>query len=387
MSKSHVDKSMYARILDGAGNLISATNSGALLTSIEGDVVSSNRSNFLANVAIHDGSMNSLSSTANALHVDIQNSSLTVDASSSASLPLPNGASTSAKQPNFGTAGNASADVLTVQGVAGMNSLDQINTVHMYKTDNVNASATSPATLSESQWSCKGVASYTLNFFADQNGTMNIEGSEDGITFQTIVQNTTVSGTAYQKHDSCFGDYMRAYWTNDGGSTTTTCFNQIVLHSHMTPGALAIYGDANVKYDYHSGQAVYAVEDDSLSTLAGGDGTYNNLRVSQRGALWTEPDRHLNSATEVWSNESTGAGGNSDAHTCTGAHVSVYGDVNGATTITLQAAGSGGGWYDVGTVSPSGAGNFSLHATVSASQLQLESSNDVTCTADISTTP
>lgn len=46
--------------------------------------------------------------------------SLTVDA---ASLPLPTGASTAAKQPALGTAGTASADVITVQGIAAMTAL------------------------------------------------------------------------------------------------------------------------------------------------------------------------------------------------------------------------------------------------------------------------
>ena len=42
---------------------------------------------------------------------------------SAASLPLPSGASTAAKQPALGTAGTASADVLTVQGIAAMTAL------------------------------------------------------------------------------------------------------------------------------------------------------------------------------------------------------------------------------------------------------------------------
>lgn len=42
---------------------------------------------------------------------------------SAASLPLPSGASTAAKQPALGTAGAASADVITVQGVASMTAL------------------------------------------------------------------------------------------------------------------------------------------------------------------------------------------------------------------------------------------------------------------------
>lgn len=42
---------------------------------------------------------------------------------SAASLPLPSGASTAAKQPALGTAGTASADVITVQGIASMTAL------------------------------------------------------------------------------------------------------------------------------------------------------------------------------------------------------------------------------------------------------------------------
>jgi len=42
---------------------------------------------------------------------------------SAASLPLPSGASTAAKQPALGTAGTASSDVLTVQGIASMTAL------------------------------------------------------------------------------------------------------------------------------------------------------------------------------------------------------------------------------------------------------------------------
>lgn len=54
---------------------------------------------------------------------------LTVDGSgvtqpvSAVSLPLPSGASTAAKQPALGTAGTASSDVITVQGIASMTAL------------------------------------------------------------------------------------------------------------------------------------------------------------------------------------------------------------------------------------------------------------------------
>lgn len=58
----------------------------------------------------------------NGLDVDVTRVQGTV-AVSAASLPLPSGAATAAKQPALGTAGTPSADVITVQGVASMTAL------------------------------------------------------------------------------------------------------------------------------------------------------------------------------------------------------------------------------------------------------------------------
>ena len=56
-------------------------------------------------------------STAGVLSID---GSAVTQPISAASLPLPTGAATSAKQPALGTAGTASTDVISVQGIAGM---------------------------------------------------------------------------------------------------------------------------------------------------------------------------------------------------------------------------------------------------------------------------
>ena len=81
------------------------------------------------------GTVSTLTSITNVVHVDDNAGSLTVDgtvtanagtgtfAVSAASLPLPSGAATAAKQPALGTAGTASADVITVQGIASMTAL------------------------------------------------------------------------------------------------------------------------------------------------------------------------------------------------------------------------------------------------------------------------
>jgi len=57
--------------------------------------------------------------TANTVAWKVDGSSVTQPISA-ASLPLPSGAATAAKQPALGTAGTASADVITIQGVASM---------------------------------------------------------------------------------------------------------------------------------------------------------------------------------------------------------------------------------------------------------------------------
>lgn len=71
-------------------------------------------------VGIYQGANEVTVTGANALKVD--NSGVTQPISAS-SLPLPTGASTAAKQPALGTAGSASSDVLTVQGIASMTAL------------------------------------------------------------------------------------------------------------------------------------------------------------------------------------------------------------------------------------------------------------------------
>jgi hypothetical protein len=68
-------------------------------------------------VGLYSGANETTVTGSNALKVD--NSAVTQPVSA-ASLPLPAGASTAAKQPALGTAGTASADVITIQGIASM---------------------------------------------------------------------------------------------------------------------------------------------------------------------------------------------------------------------------------------------------------------------------
>ena len=85
-------------------------------TNMQGLLVESS-SNKNLRVGIYSGANEATVTGANALKVD---GSAITQPISAASLPLPSGAATSAKQPALGTAGSASSDVITVQGITSM---------------------------------------------------------------------------------------------------------------------------------------------------------------------------------------------------------------------------------------------------------------------------
>lgn len=114
------DGSQKTQIVDGSGNVIAST-SNALNVAItsgggSGGTASSFGAAFPATgtaIGISDGT-NMLALKGDATNGAFVNVKTSV---------LPTGASTAAKQPALGTAGSASADVLTVQGVASMTAL------------------------------------------------------------------------------------------------------------------------------------------------------------------------------------------------------------------------------------------------------------------------
>lgn len=75
-----------------------------------------------AGIAANPLQVSLANTAANATAVKVDGSAVTQPVSAG-SLPLPAGASTAAKQPALGIAGTASADIITVQGIAGMTKL------------------------------------------------------------------------------------------------------------------------------------------------------------------------------------------------------------------------------------------------------------------------
>jgi hypothetical protein len=86
----------------------------------------------------------------------------------------------------------------------------------------------------------------------------------------------------------------------------------------------------------------------------------------------------------VWSAATTGAATTSPSvNTYNSPFVSAFGNVSGATTITLMLSADNVNFYAGPTVVLSGAGNFYIDATVGAQYVALQSSNSVTATATI----
>lgn len=123
---------LAVRLTDTDGNYVGAgagtqyTEDAASAANPTGTQLIARRRDSLSSETTTDGDVTAVNSTAkgelyvkhvDAIPVTDNDGSLTIDATS---LPLPTGASTAAKQPALGTAGTASADVITIQGIASM---------------------------------------------------------------------------------------------------------------------------------------------------------------------------------------------------------------------------------------------------------------------------
>lgn len=77
----------------------------------------------------------------------------------------------------------------------------------------------------------------------------------------------------------------------------------------------------------------------------------------------------------------TGSNGDSSGFQPNGPTLSIFGDVDGATTISVWFSNDGSNFYqDVNSFITSGAGDVSLTITTAAQYVRLRSSNDITAT-------
>lgn len=135
---------------------------------------------------------------ANGLDVDVTRVSgtVTVDGSgvtqpvSAASLPLPTGAATAAKQPALGTAGTASADVITVQGIASMTALI-VNGSGV--TQPVSGTVTAAqATAANLNATVVGTGTFAVQAACTNAGTFAVQVDGAALTALQLIDNTIV---------------------------------------------------------------------------------------------------------------------------------------------------------------------------------------------------
>lgn len=182
------------------------------------------------------------------------------------SLPLPTGASTAAKQPALGTAGSASADVITVQGIASMTPL----LTTLSGTNNINDISGNISLPTGAATSAKQPGLGTA-------GT----ASTDVITVQGIASMTPLSVT-FPSAQSVSISGTPTVTANAGTGTFTFAGNK--TNNNAAPGATnigALIGIANTSAPSHTeGNQVGASFDLSGAlrvTGLGGGGTSSNF--------------------------------------------------------------------------------------------------------------
>lgn len=168
---------------------------------------------------------------------------------SAASLPLPTGAATAAKQPALGTAGSASADVISVQGVASMTAL---------KVDP--SAVTSPVSAASlplpagASTAAKQPALGTAG--SPSTDVITVQGNASGTPIPTTSQATTVSAPAITKvgATTSSAQLIASNATRKGMEIDTDCSNTDDVAINFGAGA-AVYASHKILKPCTSWQA------------------------------------------------------------------------------------------------------------------------------------
>jgi hypothetical protein len=180
---------------------------------------------------------------------------------SASALPLPSGASTSAKQPALGTAGSASSDVITVQGIASMTALKVDGSG---VTQPVSGTVTAAqATASSLNATVVGTGTFAVQ--AAQSGTWNVGTvtTVSTVTAVTAITNALPAGTNLLGQVSASNETATIY---NGTTALTPLFALITASSsgastivaavaskkiRVLRWSLSANGAVNVKWQSH----------------------------------------------------------------------------------------------------------------------------------------
>lgn len=234
----------------------------------------------------------------------------------SGTVSLPTGASTAAKQPALGTAGTASADVITIQGVASMTAVQVADNGGSLTVDNggtfaVQASSVIPGTgatnlgkAEDAAHTSGDVGVMALFVRQDSQADFGADGDYvpgsidgDGALRVAIVSGAGSGGTA-AADDADFTDgttqgtpAMGVYESTpttvtDGDLGVVGITENRELKVSVTSGGVDGKLIDSVAGAADEGIVSLVVRDDALATLTPADGDYTTGRVNARGAQW-----------------------------------------------------------------------------------------------------
>lgn len=148
---------------------------------------------------------------------------------SAASLPLPAGAATAAKQPALGTAGAAAADVLTVQGVASMTAIKVDGSgVTQPVSGTVTMTATAATTVSTTLTGSPPASQVIAATAKDYRGFTLRETAGSTAVVVLWDNASAASGTILEEITLAANESAREYYTAGGVKTLNGIFCQIV---------------------------------------------------------------------------------------------------------------------------------------------------------------
>lgn len=220
----------------------------------------------------------SLANTAaNATAVKVDGSAVTQPVSAAA-LPLPSGAATSAKQPALGTAGSASTDVITVQGIASGTAQPISGTVTANAgTGNMGANITQLAgTTIDTNSGVKSAGTQRIVIATDQ----------PNLTTPLNVNNAQMNGVAVTMGNGASGTgVQRVTIASDSTANIAT------IGTSVTPGtAAANLGKAEDAAHSSGDVGVMGLgvrNDGAAATFSSADGDYTPQAVDAQGRIYT----------------------------------------------------------------------------------------------------
>lgn len=191
---------------------------------------------------------------------------------SAASLPLPTGASTAAKQPALGAAGSASTDVITVQGIASMTAV---------KVDGSDVTQPVSGTVTATQGTAGNlnatvVGTGTFATQAAQSGTWNITNVSGTVSLPTGAATSTKQSDGSQKTQIVDGS---------GNVIASTSNNLNVQCANCSGSGVSAADEAS----FTAGTSVFAAAGGFFQTTA----TNNALTNGQQGAFQVTAQRSL----------------------------------------------------------------------------------------------